>query len=112
MRATYFLYTELDQDACCREPCCIVLPSVFTINTSGCFCVSHTGGAGVGVHMITLIPFLCASSTALSIQAKSNFPSSGSKNAQANSPKCVKSKPTSAIFFKSLAQYCCGHCSG
>src|ERR1051325_1808565 len=95
---TYSLYTGLDHEHCCLDPCCMVLPSAFTIKTSGCFCSSHTGGVGDDVHMITLIPFLCASSTASSSQAKSNLPSSGSIKVQANSPKCVNSKPTSAIF--------------
>ena len=75
----------------------------FLIKISGYLRLSHTGGVAVEVHIMTFKSYLAAKATALSNQAKSYFPSSGSNCAQANSAKWVNSKPKSCICLKSLS---------
>ena len=76
------------------------------MSTSGCAWVSQTGGAGEGVQRTTFRPWSAQSCTQRSSQSKSNLPSCGSMNAQANSPMWTNSRP---IFF--MLAMSRGHCS-
>ncbi|SDK62536.1 hypothetical protein SAMN05421869_117120 [Nonomuraea jiangxiensis] len=81
-------------------------------NTSGCRCVSQTGGAAVGVARFTLMPPACRRSMTSSSQPNSYLPGSGSSEAQAKTPSETVLTPASCMSRTSSRHTAGSHCSG
>jgi len=108
MRREYSQYLSLARHTAWRVPSRFTSPRSSTGRMSGCFWVSQMGGAAVGVASTTLMPALPSKSITRPSQPKSNCPSSGSHNPQANSPMRTTLMPADCIHSMSCSQAASG----